>query len=208
MTGIKTWCTEATNFAVDICDKVIGTSTELSAYLNRIGDVLSSQRLTIPEEAPRDVRVRVDQARAAMAQAQDRLARATAMLKAERKKIADFATKCVIVDALRLSGTILALRRDAVAALQDLLLQARAIAAALAEIPEAGLDRFGFRALGRSERACRCTQGARRAHRGGADLRQGCDLHQKDGRWIAPERSRDDLEIGHTAQGQRVALPH
>lgn len=136
MASITTWCAEATSFAVNICDKVLGTSKELSTHLNKVADVLSSQRLTIPEEAPRDVRVRVDQARAAMAQAQDRLARATATLKTEREKIAQFKDCGQLVDALRLSGTILALRRDAVAALQDLLLQARAIAAALAEITE------------------------------------------------------------------------
>lgn len=73
-----------------------------------------------------------------MAQAQERLARAITDLMDARKKIAQLEKHCgKIHDVLRLSGSILALRRDAVGALQDLVLQARSIAAALDGIGKA-----------------------------------------------------------------------
>ncbi len=135
---LNQWCEDAIKFAIDFCDTLIGDSKSLSARMQRIVDAVSPNRFNLPEQTPRDIRVRVDQARAAMAQAQERLARATTALMGERDKVRGLEKQCgKIADVLRLSGSILALRRDAVAALQDLVLQARAIAAALEEIGNA-----------------------------------------------------------------------
>ncbi len=135
---VNQWCEDAIKFAIDFCDKLIGDSQTLSKRVQNVVDAISPNRFNLPAQTPSDIRVRVDQARAAMAQAQERLARATLALMGERDKIRGLEKQCdKIAEVLRLSGSILALRRDAVAALQDLVLQARAIAAALEEIPNA-----------------------------------------------------------------------
>jgi hypothetical protein len=135
---ISQWCEDASKFAVDFCDTLIGDTQTLSKRVQYVADAISPNRFNLPAQTPSDIRIRVDQARAAMAQAQERLARATLALMNERAKIKGLEKQCdKIAETLRLSGSILALRRDATAALQDLVLQARAIAAALEEIGNA-----------------------------------------------------------------------
>jgi hypothetical protein len=135
------WCQDATDFAVDISDRVIEKGEVLSKNIVKVGKAAAAIKL--PEQTPSDIRVKVEQARAAMAQAQERLARCISELETRRTEVRNFATQCAkIRDALSLSGRILALRRDAVAALQDLILQARMIAAAINEIQPSALQSF------------------------------------------------------------------
>jgi hypothetical protein len=133
MSGVATWCDKAMEFAIDVSHRVIDSGQELSGFVGRISEKAAAIKL--PPGAPADIRAKVDQARAALGQAQERLSRCLLALEVHRKQIEGFGSQCTrIHHALSLSGKIMALRRDALAALQDIILQARMIAAAIDEI--------------------------------------------------------------------------
>lgn len=141
MSGLTSWCDQAMEFVIDVSDKIIGEGHYLS---QRVVDIsTNAAAIKLPPGAPADIRAKVDQARAALTQAQERLSRCLASLEVHRKQIGAFAGNCHrIHDALSLSGKIMVLRRDALAALQDIILQARMIAAAIDEIPPARVRGF------------------------------------------------------------------
>jgi hypothetical protein len=139
MAGVATWCDQAMEFAIDVSDKVVNAGDELSQWVLNISTQAAAIR--VPAETPADIRSRVDQARAALNQAQERLSRCLGGLEADRTRIRGFANQCTrIHQALSLSGKILVWRRDALAALQDIILQVRMIAAAIDEIPETAIQ--------------------------------------------------------------------
>lgn len=141
MSSVPIWCDRAMEFVIDVSDKVIGTGDDLSRIVVDISNKAAAIKL--PPGAPADIRAKVDQARAALIQAQERLSRCLASLEAHRKQIGTFATHCDrIHHALSLSGKIMALRRDALAALQDIILQARMIATAIDEVEQAHIHSF------------------------------------------------------------------
>ncbi|MGM5000119.1 hypothetical protein AB8A05_15405 [Tardiphaga sp. 538_B7_N1_4] len=141
MANVTNWCDQAMEFVIDVSDKVIGVGDDLS---KRIVDISkNAAAIKVPPGAPADIRAKVDQARASLIQAQERLSRCLASLDVHRKQIRTFATQCTrIHHALSLSGKIMVLRRDALAALQDIILQARMVAAAIDEIAPAQFKNF------------------------------------------------------------------
>lgn len=141
MANVTNWCDQAMEFVIDVSDKVIGVGDDLS---KRVVDISQkAAAIKVPPGAPADIRAKVDQARASLVQAQERLSRCLAGLDVHRKQIRAFATQCTrIHHALSLSGKIMVLRRDALAALQDVILQARMIAVAIDEITPAEFKNF------------------------------------------------------------------
>jgi hypothetical protein len=141
MSSVANWCDKAMEFVIDVSDKVINTGHDLSGFV--VGISNKAGAIKLPPGAPADIRAKVDQARAALIQAQERLSRCLMALEVHRKQIIGFASQCHrIHQALSLSGKIMVLRRDALAALQDIILQARMIAAAIDEIPPAQFQNF------------------------------------------------------------------
>lgn len=153
MDAVSSWCTDATNFAIDVSNDLIETDAILAGHLFDVGTALD--QIKPPELTPPDIHVKLDQARAAAAQAQERLAKSVVELRARRAEISKFRDHCPDINrALTVSGKIFALRRDAVAALQDLILQARMIAAAIDEIPPTSVV-FTFAGADRDVQAAR-----------------------------------------------------
>jgi hypothetical protein len=127
------WCTDAIEFAAYVSDELMFKGKALAEQIDTIASQLAG--LQLPAQTPPEIRVRVDQARAALGQAHERVARAVTQLVSLRADLVGCQGKCgKITDALNLSGKIFALRRDAMAAVQDLLLQASVMARALDEI--------------------------------------------------------------------------
>jgi hypothetical protein len=127
------WCTDAIEFAAYVSDELMFKGKALAEQIDTIASQLAG--LQLPAQTPLEIRVRVDQARAALGQAHERVARAVTQLVSLRADLVGCKGKCgKITDALNLTGKIFALRRDAMAAVQDLVLQASVIAKVLDEI--------------------------------------------------------------------------
>ncbi|MER8679507.1 hypothetical protein [Mesorhizobium sp. M1405] len=127
------WCAAAIDFAIYISDELIGKGRPLSEHIAAIATQLGTVQL--PAQTPASIRARVDEARAAAAQAHERAARAIGELEQRRADLQKMGGDCAkIAETLSLSGKILALRRDALAAIQDMILQAGVMAKALDDL--------------------------------------------------------------------------
>lgn len=127
------WCAAAIDFAIFMSDELMSKGLSLSVLIGKISTQLGTVQL--PAQTPASVRARVDEGRAAMAQAHERVARAISELEQRRSELLAKKGDCSkITETLSLSGKILALRRDSVSALQDMILQAGIMAKALDEL--------------------------------------------------------------------------
>ena len=105
MDAVTSWCNDATNFAIDVSDGLIETDAILAGHLIKVGAALD--QIKPPELTPPDISVKLDQARAAAAQAQERLAKSVVELRVRRAEISKLRNHCPDINrALTVSGKI------------------------------------------------------------------------------------------------------
>lgn len=131
--SILNWCDEAVAFGLSVSDKALSVGGRLGEQIERVGKQLDG--LKLPAQTPQPVRARFNEARAALAQAHERVASVVTNLQTFRDRLKSLKGSCgeKVSAVLALSGRILALRRDAVAAIQDIVLQVRLVANAIDE---------------------------------------------------------------------------